>query len=259
MLHRSSPVPAWKPVSQRSTPSKVYSTLTTGSRAERGRNAGILVVVVFCLVVFFFPSAREVADAESAPPTPYTVKNSYLRSGSGWVVDQARVMGGRMRVPFSRHHSSLSNSRPHPVTHYPEFQERMYKLTAQDWPSYERTLLEFSRRALPKQMAAWASNMVRSRSPSRMALRAHVGTSIPGQIWQTGKEIPQTRNSFQEKNPRASYNFYDDALLESWSEEHFVGSLVKKTWDGMERIVLKADFWRYLVTFLEGGYYSGTW
>jgi hypothetical protein len=242
--------------------SQSLSHLTKYNKNHRTRNAGIILLVVLCLVVFFIPTPQEIVDLEEeAPPTPYMIQKSYLRKGSGYVLDYARVVGEKIPVPFKKAAGDqiLSNSMPHPKGHYPDFQEKMYKLTAKDWDEYEATLTAFSRKALPKQMAKWAVEMIQSKSLSRMALKsqAGVGKAIPDQVWQTGKDIPQTRNSFQDKNPRASYNFYDDTLLESWTNQHFMGSLVKKTWDGMERVVLKADFWRYLVTFLEGGFYSG--
>lgn len=226
------------------------------SKGKKNRNLGIVVVAFICLLIYLVPTPQEMDESESAPPTPYTVHKSVLRKGSGYVYDYAKVVGDK--IPFHKGAASpLSNSKPHQVQTYPEFQEKMYKLTAEDWPTYERTLVEFSKRALPKQMADWAVKMLKDRSPARQAVRAQAGVPIPDQIWQTGKDLPNTRNSFQDKNPRAIYNFYDDNLLENWAKQHFVGSLVKKTWDGMERVVLKADFWRYLVTYLEGGFYSG--
>lgn len=223
------------------------------------RNAGLLVVVLLCLIVYLIPTPGERIDAEAAPPTPYTVRKSYLRTGGGWVLDNARVVRERIPSPFRSDAQGrpLSNSKPHEKQEFPDFQSRMYKLTAEDWPEYEAKLVEFSQRAFPKPLAKWAVRQVRLRSP----LRRHSGevakAVLPPQVWQTGKDIPTTRNSFQDQNPHASYNFFDDTLLENWSRLHFGGSLVKRIWDGMERVVLKADFWRYLVVFLEGGYYSG--
>ncbi|UZJ56088.1 hypothetical protein CBS101457_005408 [Exobasidium rhododendri] len=239
------------------------SSMSTSKSNHKNRNAGILLVLFICLLVYFIPTPQEILDAELAPPTPYTIKKSYIRQGSGFVFDYARVVGEKIPVPFKngrnrKGENPLSNSHPHPAETYPDFQNKMYKLTADDWPTYEKTLTEFAKRSLPKQVGQWAISMVKNRSPARMSLRSQVGIRIPEQIWQTGKDIPDTRNSFQDKNPRASFNFYDDTLLESWAKQHFMGSLVKKTWDGMERVVLKADFWRYLVTFIEGGYYSDT-
>lgn len=230
------------------------------NQGRKNRNRGILLVLIICLLVYFVPTPGELDDSEGAPPTPYTVQKSVLRKSSGMVYDYAKLAGGKIPVPFNNKnkHAPLSNSRPHPVQEFPEFQEKMYKLTAEDWPTYERKLTEFSKRALPKQMANWAIKMLKDRSPARQGMKAQAGIPIPDQIWQTGKDLPTTRNSFQEKNPRAIYNFYDDNLLENWSKQHFLSSLVKKTWDGMERVVLKADFWRYLVTYLEGGFYSDT-
>jgi hypothetical protein len=255
-----------QPAAHDATHSRSYSALSSRNN-HKNRNAGILLVLFVCLLVYFIPTPQEIVDAELAPPTPYTIKKSYLRQGSGFVFDYARVAGQKIPRPFRdkggvgrggrNGNSPLSNSHPHPVENYPEFQNKMYKLTAQDWPTYEKVLIDFSKKSLPKEVAKWAITMLKSRNPSRMALRSQVGIPIPDQIWQTGKDIPEVRNSFQDKNPRASYNFYDDTLLESWAMLHFGGSLVKKTWDGMERVVLKADFWRYLVTFVEGGFYSG--
>jgi hypothetical protein len=226
------------------------------SSGRKNRNLGIIIVAIICLLIYLVPTPKEIDELESAPPTPYTVHKSVLKKSSGYVYDYAKVVGHK--IPFRKgNNTPLSNSRPHPVQTFPDFQEKMYKLTAEDWDSYERKLVEFSKRALPKQMAKWAVGMLKDRSPRRQAMRAQAGQHIPDIVWQTGKDLPTVRNSFQDKNPRAIYNFYDDNLLENWAKQHFLGSLVKRTWDGMERVVLKADFWRYLVTYLEGGFYSG--
>ena len=228
-------------------------------KGKTNRNIVIGIVACVCLFVFMIPTPSEMTESEMNPPIPYTVRKSPLRKGGGMVYDYAKIVGHKIPKPYFKSHpdSPLSNSRPHPVQDFPEFQEKMYKLTADNWSAYEKILVDFSREALPKQMARWSVEMIRDRSPARIPIRAHAGKKIPDTIWQTGKDFPTTRTSFQEMNPRASYNFYDDTLLEDWASKHFLTSLVKKTWDGMERVVLKADFWRYLVTFLEGGYYSG--
>lgn len=208
------------------------------------------------------PTREDSSIHDEAIRIPYKVQKSILEKSSGAVYDYARLATHKVPVPppFNRNKKggSISNSRPHAKQSYPEFQQDMYKLTAHEWAEYEYKLTEFTKRAFPKPMATWAIRMLRNRSPSRQAIKAHAGESIPDQIWQTGKDLPTTRNSFQDKNSRIAYNFYNDNLLESWSKEHFIHSLVQKTWNGMERIVLKADFWRYLVTYLEGGYYSDT-
>lgn len=204
------------------------------------------------------PTPKDHHDSDNIPPIPYTIRKSALRKGGGLVYDYAKIMGHKLPTRFKQHPDSpLSNSKPHPKQDFPEFQSKMYKLTAEDWPTYEKTLVTFAKKSLPKQMAKWTIEMIRDRSPARIPLRAQAGVKIPETIWQTGKELPTTRTSFQDMNPRGSFNFYDDTLLEEWAQTHFLSSLVKKTWDGMERVVLKADFWRYLVTFLEGGFYSG--
>lgn len=248
------------PVTQSSKPStSLRKTIKTPSKEQR--NFGLLIILIVCLVVYLIPTQRESMEAEGAPPTPYTVRKSYLRKGSGWVVDHARVMTEVIPRPALLKNGkpkSISNSKPHPKQNFPEFQSKMYKLTAENWAEYEEKLVTFSKQSFPKQLASWAIESVRDRSPRRRHDKSLANHRIPAQIWQTGKEIPTVRNSFQDQNPRASYNFFDDSLLESWSKQHFGGSLVKKIWDGMERIVLKADFWRYLVIFLEGGYYSDT-
>lgn len=248
------------PVTQSSRPTaSLRKSIKTPSTEQR--NLGLLIILIVCLIVYLIPTQRESLEAEGAPPTPYTVRKSYLRKGSGWVVDHARVMTDVIPRPAlfkDGKPKSISNSKPHPVQNYPEFQDKMYKLTAKTWPEYEAKLVAFSKQAFPKQLASWAVESVRARSPRRRHDKSLANHGIPAQIWQTGKDIPTIRNSFQDQNPRASYNFFDDSLLESWSKQHFGGSLVKKVWDGMERVVLKADFWRYLVIFLEGGYYSDT-
>lgn len=247
-----------KPVTQaRKSTQSLRRSIKTPSKQQR--NAGLLVILIVCLIVYLIPTQREMLDAEAAPPTPYTVQRSYLRSGSGWVLDHARVIGEKIPKPFAGQHAHhISNSKPHPPQNFPDFQDKMYKLTAQTWPEYEKKLTDFSKLAFPKPLARWAVDSVKARSPIRRHDRDLAKHSIPAQIWQTGKDLPTKRNSFQDQNPRASYNFFDDGLLENWSKSHFGGSLVKKVWDGMERVVLKADFWRYLVIFLEGGYYSDT-
>lgn len=248
------------PVTQ-STRSSASLRKSIKTPSKEQRNLGLLIILIVCLIVYLIPTQRESMEAEGAPPTPYTVRKSYLRKGSGWVVDHAKVMTEVIPRPAlfkDGRPKSISNSKPHPVQSYPEFQDRMYKLTAKTWPEYENKLVAFSKQAFPKQLASWAIESIRSRSPRRRHDKSLANHRIPAQIWQTGKAIPTIRNSFQDQNPRASYNFFDDSLLESWSKQHFGGSLVKKVWDGMERVVLKADFWRYLVIFLEGGYYSDT-
>lgn len=227
------------------------------SSSNRQRNVALLFLVVVCLLLFLIPTPQEELDPEAAPPTPYTIRKSYLRTGSGWVLDNARVVASRIPKPFDSHSYPLSNSQPHGRQKFPEFQNKMYKLTAEDWQTYETKLVEFAHEAFPKRLAKWSVSQVKLRSPSRRYHSEVAHAKLPMQIWQTGKEIPNTRGSFQEKNPRASYNFFDDALLLNWANSHFANSLVKRTWDSMERIVLKADFWRYLVVFLEGGFYSG--
>jgi hypothetical protein len=144
------------------------------------------------------------------------------------------------------------NSLPHPRMETLEFQEQMYKLTTQNWESYQAILTDFARKGLGKRLSDWAVSCLRSRGRPRVGHDA-----IPLQIWQTGKDLSDAHPSFVDKNKQSGYNFMDDNLIESWTSHHFNGTLVYKAWSAMERIVLKADLWRYLAMYIEGGYYSG--
>lgn len=233
------------------------------------------LAMVFVLIKVFSPLAHREThgafDDDDAPlfEVPYTMQRpSYVRPAAEWLADRMydarHKVGNRIRtskklpasvkkvVPGLGRSKTRNGPPPHAPLAFPSFQAKMYKLTAPNWKEYEQTLSSFARQAFPKQLASWAvSEMRRTR-------RKRSFTSIPQRIWQTGRVLPYDATTFIDVNPKASYNFYTDPLLEKWAGDHFNGSLIKNVWDGMERIVLKTDFWRYLVTFLEGGFYSGT-
>ncbi|UZJ55711.1 hypothetical protein CBS101457_005031 [Exobasidium rhododendri] len=142
---------------------------------------------------------------------------------------------------------------PHTALQVPNFQEEMYKLTGNDWRTYEKILSEFATDAFQPRLAKWSRAIIKGAGADSFKPK-----KIPSFVWQTGISRPERDTGFKKLNPRATYNFYSDMDLEEWASRHFTGTVIKKIWDGMERKVLQADFWRYLILFVEGGYYSDT-
>jgi alpha 1,6-mannosyltransferase len=79
-------------------------------------------------------------------------------------------------------------------------------------------------------------------------------------IHQTDKERDGGRASreWREMNEPDgwSYNFMDDAATQEWISDVWAGSPVEWAWQFMHRGVLRADFFRYLITLVQGGVYS---
>lgn len=217
----------------------------------------VAVFLLLCIITLNILSPKT-STYDEVMQIPYTVRRSSFKKGTRWILQNSRATAKKITTSFKLDDNNSGLNPPHPVQSYPNFQERMYKLTAENWRDYERKLLAFSQKSFPKKLASWSIDSVKSYSPSAKYNGFLSRTTIPSHIWQTGKKLPTMRNSFQERNPGSTYHFFDDHLLETWTQQHFNESLIKEVWDKMERPVLKADFWRYLVVFLEGGFYSDT-
>jgi mannosyltransferase OCH1-like enzyme len=87
------------------------------------------------------------------------------------------------------------------------------------------------------------------------------GSSIPPVIWQTyrTKELPPEgeacRQSWRELNPGWEYRFMDDREVDQFVREE-VDDEVYGIFRALPLGVMRADFWRYLVTRRHGGLYT---
>ncbi|OUT20975.1 hypothetical protein CAS74_003972 [Pichia kudriavzevii] len=110
--------------------------------------------------------------------------------------------------------------------------------------------------------------------PTNASLRAQLSyyfpydtnSKIPQSIFQTWKSKPGDSNfpmdflgtvSSWEKNEGYAHTIFTDNVLDDWVHTEFsnVPDLVR-AWDLLPKIILKADFFRYLVIYARGGIYS---
>lgn len=86
------------------------------------------------------------------------------------------------------------------------------------------------------------------------------------QTWKVESDDPNFPRSFkgpvqswEKRNPNHSYVLIPDHLLDEFVKMEFsnVPSIIK-TWQLLPKMILKADFFRYLVVFARGGVYSDT-
>lgn len=187
---------------------------------------------------------------ESLQHSPYEVQSSLIEGSASWMVSKSRKVV--QKVPLWRAKKLPNGSTPHSRLHFPPFQKKMYKVTAREWSGYEAVLRDFTEQHLGKRIGRWSRKLLRGAGRD---VNKH--NSIPLSIWQTGKHKGEQENRFQTLNPSAIYNFLQDEDLERWVAKHFQGTSLQKVWDNMERTVLKADLWRYLTMFIDGGVYSG--
>ncbi|KAE8234322.1 hypothetical protein CF326_g640 [Tilletia indica] len=83
------------------------------------------------------------------------------------------------------------------------------------------------------------------------------GTLVPNLVWSSDK-APAEQAWFEKwKSFGGDPQFLDDAAAEAWVAKNFgASSPVRKAWDDMPRMILKADFLRYLLLLVEGGTWS---
>jgi hypothetical protein len=111
-------------------------TLQNKMKIKRKRYL-ILLVSVSCILFFLLGSAKTgSASGEEEAPLPYKMKKSMLRKGTEKINHYTIPLRSMVQSKTHHHDESISNSRPHPKESYPEFQEKMYKLTADNWQSY---------------------------------------------------------------------------------------------------------------------------
>lgn len=111
--------------------------------------------------------------------------------------------------------------------------------------------------------------------PDEASLRAKLSfhfpydkdSTIPHNVFQTWKVKPNDKKfpmnfhgpfeSWSEKNPNFKHSLITDDMLDDWVYQEFsnVPEIIK-AWDLMPAMILKADFFRYLVIFARGGVYS---
>lgn len=114
-----------------------------------------------------------------------------------------------------------------------------------------------------------------NRLPTNAPVRAQLAfnfpydskSAIPKSIFQTWK-VPNNHIKFpaefrgpylswENKNSDYSHMLIPDNMLDEWVHTEFSNvPLVIEAWDSMPKIILKADFFRYLVIFSRGGVYS---
>eukprot|EP00798_Chlamydomonas_sp_ICE-L_P025745 gene25745-11406_t len=84
---------------------------------------------------------------------------------------------------------------------------------------------------------------------------------IPRVLWQTYKIKPVPRaaqkavSTWRDNNPAMAMHLYDDEQVREFLEAHFEPSVLT-IYDTFPLGVMKADFWRYAVLYIEGGVYS---
>ena len=77
------------------------------------------------------------------------------------------------------------------------------------------------------------------------------------QTWYTNninEIIKQKINTFLEINPGYEYNFYNDEDMDSFIGKNFSGDIID-CYNKLNIRAAKADFWRYLILYKEGGIY----
>ena len=87
-----------------------------------------------------------------------------------------------------------------------------------------------------------------------------VKIGIPQVLWQTGKgalspEKRKAQQSWRNLNPYIRLEYHDDAAASKFILENF-GSHVHELYESFPLGVMRSDFWRYAVLFVNGGIYS---
>jgi hypothetical protein len=84
---------------------------------------------------------------------------------------------------------------------------------------------------------------------------------IPNTLWQTWKtkEIPvslkQQCDSWSFSNPQLSRNLFNDSDCDKFIQDNF-GEEVHMLYVSLPQPIMRADFWRLAVVYINGGYYS---
>lgn len=231
---------------------KDFQSLGKAKSTNVAKQARVIITTLslLCLGALLVRASPRNHTLEEIHQTPYEVQKSLLEDSARWMIDHSRKVVKKVPAFISKKDSH--GSLPHEIMKLSSFQSDMYTLTAPDWKTYEAILKEFSRKSFRKNMSKWGISLLHGTGADLYKPR-----KMPSIIWQTGKEPPRRETGFQKLNPSSSYNFYNDDDVENWATKHFGDTLIKQVWDGMERIVLRADFWRYLIIFIEGGFYSG--
>lgn len=113
--------------------------------------------------------------------------------------------------------------------------------------------------------------------PTESPLRAQLAFNFPYnsrspipktifQTWKVEQDHPDFPKSFKgsvkswsKRNPNHSYVLIPDHLLDEFIELEFSNvPLIIKAWHLLPKMILKADFFRYLIIFARGGVYSDT-
>lgn len=86
-------------------------------------------------------------------------------------------------------------------------------------------------------------------------------TFIPKVIYQTWKtknldvSLQNVRNSIQELNPEYEMKLFDDNDIEEWIKNTFNDKIIYNTYKQLKIGAGRADFWRYLILYENGGIY----
>ena len=84
---------------------------------------------------------------------------------------------------------------------------------------------------------------------------------IPKVIYQTWKtknlepKLEKVRNNIQKKNPDYKIVLFDDNDIEIWIKENFNDEIIWNTYKKLKVGAARADFWRYLILYKNGGIY----
>ena len=211
-------------------------------------------IIFLCMLAFvLWPSSSRTGDEDflTMEETPYLVDKAYLGRGAEWVGDKVRLYRGHLPKLRRPHPGSLL-AMPSPLAVSATVESRYDSRL--EWPAYQSMLAAFARQSFPSKLGSWTVSVLH-----RWASTAPRPKAIPRQIWQTDKEAPATSSSYETLNPRSSYYFLDDGMVQSWLVQHFHPSAIEAAWDRITGLDRKSDFWKYLVLYLEGGFYSGTW
>ncbi|KAJ9118820.1 hypothetical protein QFC24_006019 [Naganishia onofrii] len=95
---------------------------------------------------------------------------------------------------------------------------------------------------------------------SRLSLRPPIAPlpPRPNQVLTTDKDkdLPWEFGRWKELHPDWEIRFFDDDALDRWVRTVFGGTRAEKVWNTLPRPVLKADIFRYMAMFVEGGIYT---
>lgn len=84
---------------------------------------------------------------------------------------------------------------------------------------------------------------------------------IPNQVFMTWKEPRLTPlhawqvEKFRRRNNDFSFEFFDDARMSAYMEQHFAGRKILDVFRHVKVMASKADIWRYCILYCEGGVY----